>query len=304
MQPTTSEPGVKNRRRSFFASKPCSWSSAAPAIAAIVWLGFIAAASSRAADAGPSDEEALTILQAICPGKVRSHTLKNGKSYGCGGCPALTSFSGQPPSSGTEPDFELRKVLKGSFTRPGASEQLVEFFGCEPHADNFGGTMLLEKSGSKLRRVRYFQGVVGIVRSYPLKSGREIVLSQGGYTGQGISTGWVSTYDFSAKPDPAEHTLLRVEDTSGNSCESERIRIAYIPKLEFPDLNGDGIPDLRVTVRWGQADVPARYRGKCKEAFEPPEVPAYLIDFLFDGKTFHVAPTSASTLRRVSSASQ
>ena len=241
----------------------------------------------------------MAVLQIICPGQIRSEVLKNGRDYGCRGCPSFTSFAGQPPTHEKEPDFEIRSVLKGSFTRPGASEVLAEFSGCEPHASNFGGTLLLEKSGQKWRRVRYAGGLVGLVRTYAQADGHDIVLDQGGYTGQGTSTGWISVYDFSSKPDPSEHTLLRLEDTSGNACQLDRVALAYIEKLEFPDLDGDGKPDLRVTVRWGQAKVPVRFRGKCEEDFKPPSPPAYTIDFVFDGKSLRVVPGSAATLRKV-----
>lgn len=259
------------------------------------WLDPVEAAQQKL----PGETEEAAILQVVCPGRIRREVLKSGVAYGCGGCPAFTGFAGRPPTQGKEPDFELRKVLEGSFTRPGASEILAEFFGCEPHAANFGGTVLLEKVAGKWRRVRYAEGVVGLVRTYARRDGRDIVLDESGYTGQGTSTGLISTYDFFVKPDPAEKTLLRVEDTSGNACQLDRVSLAYFEKLEFPDLNGDGKPDLRVTVRWGQAAVPARKRGKCEEDFKPPEPPAYTIDFLFEGNGFRVAPGSAATLHKV-----
>lgn len=269
-------------------------------IAAAILLGFFIPVSANAAEARLPDERAArAILQAVCPGQIRVEVLKNGTAYGCGGCPSFTAFAGQPPAGDNKPDFELRTVLGGSFTRPGASEMLAEFYGCEPHAANFGGTALLEKAGPKWRRVRYAAGVVGLVRAYSRVDGRDIVLDQGGYTGQGTSTGWISFYDFSAKPDPAEHTLFRVEDTLGNACQLDRVSLAYIEKLEFPDLNGDGKPDLRATVRWGRATVPAKFRGKCMEDFKPASPPAYTIDFIFDGRNFRVAPGSAATLRKV-----
>ncbi|HEV2351235.1 MAG TPA: hypothetical protein VG028_15465 [Terriglobia bacterium] len=271
-------------------------------IAAALLLSLLATTPARAAESHlPDEAEAMAILQTVCAGQIRKEVLKKGVGYGCGGCPSFTGFAGQSPSQGNEPDFELRKVLEGSFTKPGANEVLAEFFGCEPHAANFGGMLLLARAGAKWRRVRYAEGVVGMVRSFARTDGLDIVLDQGGYTGQGTTTGWISTCDFSVKPDPAEHTLLQVEDTLGNACQSDRVSISYFERLDFPDLNGDGKPDLRVTVRWGQATVPARLRNKCDEEFKPTQPPAYTVDFLFNGMTFRVAPGSAATLRKIAS---
>jgi hypothetical protein len=251
----------------------------------------------------PGENLERAIVQSICPKQVRTEALKNGTAYGCGGCPAFTSFHDEAPSKGKEPDFELRKVLSGSFTRPGAKEVLAEFYGCEPHAYNFGGTLILDQSGPKLKRVRWVGGIIGLVRAYPSTSGRDLVLSEGGYTGQGVSTGWVSTYNFS-KSEPAEQTLLSVEDNSGNFCTSEQISIGYISKLEFPDLNGDGTPDLRVVVKSGMAQIPKRFQGHCDEDFKAPDAPSYTIEFLFDGNAFHVTPATAAALRRVNAQQQ
>lgn len=263
-------------------------------------LGICALASGHASNAHlPTQAEATAILQAVCPSEIRTEALKNGTAYGCGGCPSFTGFAGQPATNSKEPDFELRQVLEGSLTRAGADEVLAEFFGCEAHVANFGGTLLLEKIGEKWRRIRYSPGVIGIMRTYARQDGRDIVLLQAGYTGQGTTTVWISTADFSVKPDPAEHVLLRVEDTSGNACELERVSLGYFEKLEYPDLNADGKPDLRVKVRWGREKVPASIQGHCDQEFKPREAPVYTIDFLFDGKTLRVAPGSAATLRKV-----
>jgi hypothetical protein len=268
-------------------------------------VAAFAAAPLRAQSAGQG-EDSITqeILQTVCPEGAHAISTAHGKEYGCGVCPGFTSFKGQRLTLRDHVNFELRKVLTGSFTAAGENETLAEFFGCEPHAANFGGILLLERSGSELRRVRFFPGVIGILRTWRMNNGRDIVLSQGGYTGQGVSTGWVSTYEFPAKGDPVQHTLVQVEDNSGVYCQTDRIEIGYIPKLEFPDLNGDGIPDLRVTVRWGSAKVPEKFREHCELDYKPPEAPAYTIDFLFDGQAFRVAPGSAATLRRITAANQ
>lgn len=274
---------------------------AAHVLAAALLASLLPGAPAQAADAHqPDAHEAMAVLQAICPGNVQTSKLKHGMAYGCGSCPDFTGFKGEKSGPGEGSAFELRAVMQGAFARAGASELLAEFFGCEPHANNFGGTLLLRQSGAAWRRVSYAPGMIGLVRSFRLKNDRDLVLERGGYTGQGETTEWVSTHDFAAKGDSAEHTLLSLQDTSLLYCESESVQIGDFAKLEFPDLNGDGLPDLRITVRSGKVTVPAMYHGNCEKPFKPPQVPTYQIDFLFDGKTFHVSPQSAGTLRRVS----
>ncbi len=265
---------------------------------------FLGGALSARAQTDPKAEDqlSLAIVQNICPKQVRTETLKSGAvAYGCGGCPAFTSFHSEAPSKDKEPNFELRKVLTGSFTHAGAKEVLAEFFGCEPHVYNFGGTLILDQSGQALKRIRWVPGPIGLVRTYRLTSGRDLVLSQGGYTGQGITTAWVSTDDFS-KQEPDGQTLVAIDDESLNACQAERVKIGSIPKLEFPDLNSDGTADLRVTVRFGEVNVPAEHRGNCDDEFKPPAPPAYTIDFIFDGKAFHVTAATAAILRQVNAA--
>ncbi len=274
-------------------------------IAAAFLAGLLVEGPTQAADAHqPDAKEAMAVLNSICPGNVQTSKLQHGMAYGCGPCPAFTGFAGEKPRPGEGPAFELRAVMEGAFAQAGASELLAEFYGCEPHANNFGGTVLLRQSETAFKRAGYVPGMIGIVRGFRLKDGRDLVLERGGYTGQGETTEWVSTHDFAANGDSAEHTLLSLQDTSLQYCELDRVQIGDIAKLEFPDLNGDGLPDLRITVRSGKVTVPAMYHGNCEKRFKPPPVPSYRIDFLFDGTTFHVAPGSAPTLRRVSAESE
>ncbi len=294
-------------------------------IVAAFWLGILAAAVSRAEtpvetarravsteaasshseDAHPPDaQEATTVLEVICPDNLQTSKLKHGLAYGCRRCPDFTGFQGEKAGPGEGPAFELRAVMRGAFAQAGANELAAEFFGCEPHVNNFGGTLLLRQSGTVWKRVGYEPGAIGMVRGFKLRDGRELVLERGGYTGQGETTEWVSTHDFSAQGESAEHTLLSLQDTSLLFCERENVEIGDIAKLEFPDLNNDGVPDLRITARAGQVTVPALYRGHCEKKFKPSPVPTYQIDFLFDGKTLRVSPQSAATLRRLSAEDQ
>jgi hypothetical protein len=276
----------------------------------LVLLGMVFAAPSigapgLAAQEGktPGGDLERAVVQSICPKQMRTETLKNGMAYGCGGCPSFTSFAGEAPSKGKQPDFELRKVLAGSFTRAGAKEVLAEFFGCEPHAANFGGTMILEQSDSALKRLGWIPGPVGLIRTFRRNDGRDLVLSQGGYMGQGEATDWVSTYDFS-KPDPSGQTLITVSDDTLNACTSEQVNVGNISGVEFPGANGNGQPALRVKVQAGKAKVPAIVRENCDVEFKPPAVPSYTVDFVFDGESFRVTPSTAAALKRVNSAQE
>jgi hypothetical protein len=121
----------------------------------------------------------------------------------------------------------------------------------------------------------------------------------GDSTNMGVVASSVGTYDFTAPGERAWQLLLSVEDTT-YSCLSDTVTVASLEKIEFLDLNNDGMPDLRVTVRWAdKIKVPARYKENCHDGFEPPQAPLRRIDFLFDGKEFHVAPGSAKTLKLV-----
>ena len=125
------------------------------------------------------------ILQAVCPSDAREISTAHGKEYGCDVCPGFSSFRGEHFNPRGRLNFQFSKILTGSFTAARAKQTLAEFFGCEPHSENFGGTLLLEDSGTSLQRVRFYPGIIGMLRTWRMKDGRDVVLTQGGVHGAG-----------------------------------------------------------------------------------------------------------------------
>ncbi len=90
-------------------------------------------------------EEAHDLLPALCVSGVMAKTTKHGVDSGCKLCPGIVEGGGAFNSSdASEPSFALYGVIYGSFTRAGNQEAIADFFGCEPHADNFGECLVGE----------------------------------------------------------------------------------------------------------------------------------------------------------------
>lgn len=158
------------------------------------------------------------ILQAVCPSDAREISTAHGKEYGCDVCPGFSSFRGEHFNPRGRLNFQFSKILTGSFTAARAKQTLAEFFGCEPHSENFGGTLLLEDSGTSLQRVRFYPGIIGMLRTWRMKDGRDVVLTQGGDTGQGVSTNWVPTFKFPAVGGPVQRMLVEATDSFSIYC--------------------------------------------------------------------------------------
>jgi hypothetical protein len=82
---------------------------------------------------------------------------------GCRSCPPFDASTGPDGRIVVDPAddaelYELEALYAGSFTRPGAAEAAAVFAGCEPHAANWGGTLLVERRGAIWVQVSYRSG--------------------------------------------------------------------------------------------------------------------------------------------------
>jgi len=256
-------------------------------------------------EAFPTDSHPATLdaardlLHAVCPADASVTAGAKGVTAGCKACPAIVPGGNSLGSDGSGPAFSLDGVIYGSFTRTGAEEAVANFSGCEPHANNFGGSILLEKSPSGWKAKSYQAGFISDqCLKYRLRAGRDLMLCEGGYTGQGEIDSQLFIFDYALQGDHQTNTLLSTMDNVGACLPGDKI-VGSIESVHLRDLNHDGMPDLVVTLKAGKVKPPAGHEQDCGDSPVLPAVKTQELDFLFDDGTFKVAPWSAKAKQAV-----
>src|SRR5258706_9634007 len=90
----------------------------------------------------------------------------------------------------------LTRVLTGKFTPADTPEMIADFEGQEPHALDFGGTVLLRQVKGEWRFVRYAPGFRSTeCRKFPRTDRTDLLVCEGGHTAMGENSIYVFTYD-------------------------------------------------------------------------------------------------------------
>ena len=202
-------------------------------------------------------------------------------------------MSGEAPT-GTTLEFTLESTYFGGFTSANAEEVLATFVGCEPHGNNWGGTVLLRKVAGAWAFQRYEQGFrPKKCLVFGLADGRSLAVCLGGYAGMGESAEWIETYDAAA---PEGYRSVSLVSVSSGACASPLWHSQRIERFESIDVDNDSTPDLRVTVVSGEADVADPSSANCPPDVDPPTKP-YTLDFHFDRHSFQGIPQTLATIR-------
>ena len=175
------------------------------------------------------------LLDAVCRGGV-----VHGRQITCSiVCPKFTGFAGD------DLGWSLEKVTRGHFLSPTSDDAILSMSGCEPHAANFGGSILLTRRLNRWVLIWYKAGVeTSRCHRVPLRSGREILACMGTYGGQGNH--WSALYvEDLLKPTPVLmsdgtkeffHVLDNTSNCGWNSEDETKpypLTLAYIGKVEF-----------------------------------------------------------------------
>ncbi|HUO93540.1 MAG TPA: hypothetical protein VMU22_11485 [Rhizomicrobium sp.] len=158
----------------------------------------------------PSASETHLFLSAICRNGIPTRHAFN--------CTALIDY----PSDGAAFDIKKRNasgelsldaVAYGHFTVPNAQEAYVTYLGLEPHADGFGGGILLRGADKGWKVVRWFPGGQ-MDRCVALPNpGPQRMLCLSGYTGMGETDSSVWLVDFSGPGGALKRVnLLKAQD--------------------------------------------------------------------------------------------
>ena len=231
----------------------------------------------------PEPAAAAEILKAACGPAAQAG---EGRMY-CSPCPDFTSLHGL-----TTEQFKLRFVLNGDFTAPGSGDLAVFFEGCEPLADNFGGAVLLNRSGAGWKFARYDSGLWPVaVRSIRQSAGRDLLFSASNSIGMGLVNNSLDTFDFAQPAATARANVLLVSDTR-RACGLE-ITTASLDKVTWQDHN------FTAQVTWGKIKATPEYLKDCPDKIPDVATQQYQVRFVFDGTRFAPAEDSKTIFEQV-----
>lgn len=272
----------------------------------------------------PAETEALSIARAVCPAAVKHD--KDGTRAGCRACPPFGARSVPDGKVVVDPEdfYPIEGVTRGSFTAPGADQRAVVFQGCEPHASNYGGTLLVDAvAPGTYKAAAYFSGVhPESCRPYRRPDGRDLLLCTWADVHQGSGYEQLFAFDFAvATPgDPGAKgwtDLVTVHRNAFAACygipPESGLRQGRILGFRYVEHEGERAPRVVVDLEhrltpWSPSLAQA-VKKQCREAEaagrEPViDAPKLLgaprketVELVFDGRNFVPTPASRSVLR-------
>jgi hypothetical protein len=223
----------------------------------------------------PTTKEVAELLPVACAGaKI------NLESRSCTPCPEQLFEDSRVFSS----------VMYGRFLSAGETNAIMDMQGCEPHANNFGGTMILRWRGlTNWEFVRYEPGVrSGDCLKYGTKAGHDVRVCQSFWGGMGFTIEGFAVYDDTRKSVPSDG-LVTITSNS-DQCTDPKLNDFHILKVDRVNINRDNRPDLRIQVSERHAQLSKA--GECNDTLQWGPVKKLVLEFLFDGAKF--VPTPAT----------
>jgi hypothetical protein len=235
----------------------------------------------------PSGSDESSITAAICDGKADAGR--------CDTCPGGSA----PDSTGF--GFTLGSVILGHFLAPNSIDAFATISGCEQmHASIRWGFLLTRQKG-KWEKLDEMLGLeLGYCHAMQFRSGRQLLICEDYRMEQFNLTHSVNAI-FAKGQSIGFRNLLSATDTTRYCYQQDRPQKALIDKIEFRDLNGDGIDDISFTASFGTLRDSERRQQLCQDAYdgkpgarrpEPKIMKPYRIEYLFDGQRFTLTKAS------------
>jgi hypothetical protein len=251
-----------------------------------VAIGLTAGAAAPANDARePTAKQAQELLSAVCKNQTG---LGTDGSY-CKPCPKFTSFA-----DGLNEVFVLNTVLFGKFFNARQTQALLDFRGCEAHATNFGGTVILRWEGlTNWSFVRYEAGNrTSDCLKYRASDGHDLLVCRGYYANMGFEIQGFGVLNYARKAGDVNLVTLT---SNGGQCMDPKFNRFEVQGVERRDLNRDGRSDLRVVVGESHYTAPKTFR--CGDPVVWGPVRRLTLDFVFDGLNFKPTPSTAPLVK-------
>jgi hypothetical protein len=251
-------------------------------------IGLTAGAAAPANDARePTARQAQELLSAVCKNQIG---IGNGGAF-CKPCPKFVSAAS---GAGLDESFVLNTVLFGKFFNSRQTHALLDFRGCEAHANNFGGTVILRWEGlTNWSFVRYEPGNrTDDCLKYRARDGYDLLVCRGYYAHMGFEIEGFGVLNYARKAGDANLVTLT---SNGGQCMNPKFNRFEVQGVERRDLNRDGRPDLRVVVGESHYTAPKSFR--CGDPVVWGPVERLTLDFVFDGLNFKPTPTTVPLVK-------
>ena len=221
--------------------------------------------------------EAAALLQNVCQLVALPKPTPGVPSFGCACC---APFDGCKPSDAPvvaeQAVYFPTQIVSGAFTSAGAEQRALPMTGCEPHSDNYGGMVLLERSTEGFALHRYVSGL-SADQCWPVRrdDGRDLLLCERGDAHQGTAQQQLFVWDFAGSDAQllGSDPLVSVSDSEMSGCWSERGITVSSTEMRAPRLSKRaGQTELTVELDVREGKVTAPYLARCKELQAASEV--------------------------------
>ncbi|MEA5551109.1 hypothetical protein VB713_09005 [Anabaena cylindrica UHCC 0172] len=237
----------------------------------------------------PSQKDAIALAKNICgEGNI---TQQKGQ-VSCKTCPSFTESSDETGAS-------ITSVIYGSFTKAGTREALVDLNGCQPHAGNWGGSVLLRRTNQGWSRIRYeiaFRSTscLKILNS----TDRHSLICESSYVGMGHLITSLNQLEVGLTKTKTTN-LLTVNDNTG-TCQPPYYAM-LIEDFTLRDTNKDSRADLVVKVsetRETKNNSTSNNR-QCEDRSSLPKPIFHQLIFLSNGQSFSATPATTKLIEKL-----
>lgn len=213
----------------------------------------------------------------------------------CEGTAEATHCDTCPESPRADAGFSLKRVILGHFLAPSSTDAFATISGCEEIHGSVGWGFLLTRRSGKWESVNGSLGLeLGNCHKMQFRSRRELLVCED-YRMESFQLMHNVTAVFAKGESIGFRNLLTAADTTRSCYDQARVQKAQIDKIEFRDLNGDGIEDISFAASFGTLADSKRRQELCQAAEdgkpgvrrpEPKVIKPYRIEYLFDGLRF------------------
>jgi hypothetical protein len=207
-------------------------------------------------------------LGKVCQLAVVSAEAGEPSRFGCACCAPFAECAPGTAVGSVEAVFAPSASVAGAFTGPGKDELALTMPGCESHAENWGGLLLLERGPQGFALVRYVSSL-NAQACWALRraDGRDLLLCQRGDAHQGTADERLFLWDLSGSDEQlqASEEVFSVIDNEWSGCWSELGTEISSILLEPPELHSNAGQlelSLRLDARRGRVTAP--YLARCR----------------------------------------